>query len=228
MNREILPASIIALMFFLAFYVEPMLQLGCGGKMIGHWGITGMPDGWVDKNVGLFLIPALSLVIYLVLLIIPKIEVYKKNMRDFDLQFWGFRVVFVFVMGVIYVASLLPNMGYPTDTLLIVISGVAVLFFYVGYMLNYTKRNYFVGVRTPWTLANEKVWEKTNRLAGRLFWVCGALCLVSLVTPAGMRLWFVLAPIILLVIATTVYSYLEYRKVKKGQADKASRRRKKK
>ncbi|MFA4983387.1 MAG: DUF1648 domain-containing protein, partial [Candidatus Micrarchaeia archaeon] len=92
MNREILPILIIALMFALALYVEPYLKTDCNGNVIGHWGMSGKPDGWVDKSVGLYLVPAMTAIIYLVFLIIPKIEVYKKNLEDFSLQFWGFKV----------------------------------------------------------------------------------------------------------------------------------------
>ncbi len=220
MNREILPILIIALMFALALYVEPYLKTDCNGNVIGHWGMSGKPDGWVDKSVGLYLVPAMTAIIYLVFLIIPKIEVYKKNLEDFSLQFWGFKVVFVFMMGVIYVATLLPNMGYAFDTVPVVVAAIAMLFFYTGYMLNYTKRNYFIGMRTPWTLADERVWDKTNRLAGKLFWACGALCLVALVTPPDVMMWMVIGPAIAAAIVATAYSYVEYNKAKNETVQK--------
>jgi uncharacterized membrane protein len=171
----------------------------------------------MDKSVGLYLLPLLTLIIYCALLLIPKIEVYQKNLEEFSQQFWGFKVVLVFAMGVIYVASLLPNLGYwqDSDPLIIVIPAVAMLFFYVGYMLNFTKRNYFIGIRTPWTLADEKVWDRTNKLGAKLFWICGALALVSLVAPGDLRLWIVLLPVILAAVITSLYSLLEYRKTKR-------------
>ena len=88
-------------------------------------------------------------------------------------------------------------------------------------MLNFTKRNFFIGVRTPWTLADEKIWEKTNRLAGRLFWVCGVLALLGLVAQGDLRLWLLVGPAVVAAIAACLYSLWEYLKTKaEGKARK--------
>ena len=223
MDREIFPLLIIALIFAIAWYAEPKVITNDRGEIISHWNALGQPNGWMDKTAIIYLIPVLSLILYLAMLLIPKIDVYPQNLKEFEQQFWGFRVILVFVMGVIYVATLIPNLGYwgSTDPLLIIIPAVALLFFYVGYMLNFTKRNYFIGIRTPWTLADEEVWEKTNRLGGRLFWICGALTLVSLVTPGDLRIWMIVAPAILFAIGLMIYSYFEYRKVKEAHGSRA-------
>lgn len=218
MNREILPILMILLMFAIAYYVTPLVQANESGQIIGHWGINGQPNGMVNKFIGVYLIPVLTLIFYIAFLIIPKIEVYQKNIEHFSGQFWGFKVMFVFVMGVIYVATLLPNLGYwgQTDPMLIIIPAIGLLFFYVGYMLNFTKRNYFIGVRTPWTLADEKIWEKTNKLASRLFWICGALAFLALVAPGDARIWIVIGPVVLVAIFVCLYSLYEYMKLKRG------------
>jgi len=230
-HKNILPIMMIALMFAIAFYAEPLVKTNEKGEIISHWNFSGTPNGWMDKTVGVYLIPILTLIIYLGLLAIPRIEVYQKNLKEFEMHFWGFKVVLVFVMGVIYVASLIPNLGYwgSFDPTIIIIPAVALLFFYVGYMLNFTKRNYFIGVRTPWTLADEKIWEKTNKLASKLFWVCGMLTLVCLVAPGDLRLWFILLPAMITAIGACLYSLWEYlktkkRQKKKGKAEKKKRR----
>ena len=219
-KEEIFPMLIIALMFAIGFYAYPLMQTNAADQVITHWGINGEANGWMDRSVGVFLLPILTLVIYLGLLAIPFLEVYQKNLEDFQQQFWGFKVILVFVMGAIYIATLLPNLGFwkTFDPLLIVIPAIALLFFYVGYMLNFTKRNFFIGVRTPWTLTDEKVWEKTNRLAGQLFWICGALTLVSLAVTGDARLWAIIVPVILTVVVVSLYSLIEYKKTKKVHA----------
>lgn len=224
--REILPLLIIALMFAIAFYVEPMLQTNDKGEIISHWNFAGKTDGWMSKSVVLYLIPLLTLVLYMGLLLIPRIEVYQKNLEDFAQQFWGFKVILVFVMGVIYVASILPSLGYwrSVDPTIIIVAAVSMLFFYVGYMLNFTKRNYFIGITSPWTLADEKVWERTNRLGAKLFWVCGALALVSLISPSDLRLWIVLLPIVVATIVVYVYSLVDYRKTRHIHESRRGRR----
>lgn len=228
-KEEMLPASIIALMFAIGFYAYPLVQVNGQGQVISHWGIDGTPNGWADRATGVFLVPVMALIIYLALLIIPFIEVYRKNLEDFKQQFWGFKVILVFVMGVIYLATLLPNLGYwrGFDPIIIIVPAVSLLFFYVGHMLNFTKRNYFIGVRTPWTLASEKVWEKTNHFAGRLFWICGALALVSLATTGDARLAIIVLPAVLTAIIASLYSLWEYRKTRRTQREKGKGRQKK-
>lgn len=220
MNRELLPVAMLALIFAIAFYADPLVKTNQYGEVFGQWHISGAPSGMVSKTVGVYLIPVICAIVYFALLIIPKIEVYKSNLDDFADQFWGFKVIAVFSMGVIYIATLLPNMGAMKyfDPFVVIIPAISLMFFYVGYMLNFTKRNYFIGVRTPWTLADEKIWEKTNRLAGKLFWICGALALVSLATPPADRVWIVLLPVVLVAIGVSIYSLWEYRKTKRAHA----------
>ncbi|MCX8197921.1 MAG: SdpI family protein [Candidatus Micrarchaeota archaeon] len=229
--REILPISIILVIFAIALSAENMVITDERGELAGYWWAGS--GGTVSKTIGIYSIPMLTLLVYLVLLAIPKIEVYKHNIEEFADQFWGFKVVLVFVMGVIYIATLLPNLpsGFVNwqnfNPIVIIIPSISLLFFYVGYMLNFTKRNYFIGVRTPWTLADEKIWEKTNKLAGKMFWICGVLALVSLFSPADLLLWLVLLPIVLIAIFASLYSLWEYKKAKKEHARQKEMREKK-
>jgi uncharacterized membrane protein len=217
-HREILPVLMILLMFAIAAFSEPRVQANSEGQIISHWNFDGKANGWINKTVGVYLLPAITLFFYLFFMLIPRLDVYKKNLKHFSEHFWGFKVVFVFVMMAIFVATLLPNLGYyQFDPLLILLPAVALIFFYVGHMLSFTKRNYFIGVRTPWTLASEEVWEKTNKLASKLFWVAGVLIFVTLIAPSDMRLWIVLLPLVLIVIGTYVYSLLEYKKIMRGE-----------
>ena len=217
-------------MFAIGFFADPLVHTNASGQIVSHWGADGRADGWIDKSLGLYLIPYLTTVFYLIFLVIPIIEVYKKNVEHFADQFWGFKVIFVFMMAAIYVATLAPSLGLwgRFDPLYIIVPAIALLFFYVGHMLSFTRRNYFIGIRTPWTLADERVWEKTNHLGGKLFWVCGALALISLVSPIDMRLWIVLLPVIFTVLCVYVYSLYLYKDTKhaheKGSKAKAASR----
>ncbi len=214
--KEILPLMIIVLMFAIAFYAEPRVATDARGNMVSYPNLGTAAAGLSEKVVGIYLLPIMTLIVYAGMLLIPKIDHYHKNLEEFAEQFWGFKVILVFAMGIIYIATLLPNLGYFTrlDPVLIIIAAVSMLFFYVGYMLNFTKRNHFIGIGTPWTLANEKVWAKTNQLGSKLFWICGALALVSMVSPSDSKLWLILLPVILAVIELFFYSLLEYRKTK--------------
>lgn len=230
MYKEILPVMVIVFMFAIAYYASPTVEAG------GYFGIAGK-GGVVPNSFAAYLLPLLALVFYLVFLIIPKIEVYRRNMEHFSSHFWGFRVVFLFAMGAIFVATIIPSFGYwkNFDPMPIIIFAVALMFFYVGYMLNLTKRNYFIGFSTPWAIADERVWEKTNRLGGKLFWICGILTFVALIAPSDVRLLIVVLPLVIGTIAVSVYSLLEYRKLRgrlllrpKGRRKAAKRSKKRK
>ncbi len=229
MSRELLPISIIVLMFAIGFFADPFVHTNARGEMVSHWGADGRADGWMEKPLGLYLVPSLAALFYAIFLIVPKIDVYPKNIEHFADQFWGFKVIFVFMMAAIYVATLAPALGIwgNFDPLYIIVPAIALLFFYVGHMLSFTRRNYFIGIRTPWTLADERVWEKTNRLGGKLFWACGALTLISLVSPIDMRLWIVLLPVIFTVVCVYIYSLYEYRQTKRAQEKRFGRKGKK-
>lgn len=213
--KEILPLMIIVLMFAIAFYAEPRVATDAQGNMVSYLSL-GSAAGLSEKVVGVYLLPIMTLIVYIGLMIIPKLDIHHKNLEDFAMQFWGFKVILVFAMGIIYIATLLPSLGYFTrlDPALIIVAAVSMLFFYVGYMLNFTKRNHFIGIGTPWTLASDKVWDKTNRLGGKLFWTLGVVTLVSLIAPSDNRLWIIMALIGLVMIGLYFYSLVEYRKTK--------------
>ncbi len=225
MSRELLPISIIVLMFAIGFFADPFVHTGAAGLMVSHWGADGRADGWIAKPLGLYLVPSVAAIFYFIFLALSRFDASHKSVEHFSDQFWGFKVIFVFMMAAIYVATLAPALGLwgNLDPLYIIVPAIALMFFYVGHMLSFTRRNYFIGIRTPWTVADERIWEKTNHLGGRLFWVCGALALISLVSPADMRLWIVLLPVILAVVCVYIYSLCEYRKTKRAQEKGNSR-----
>ena len=218
-SRELLPISIIFLMFAIGFFADSSVYTNASGEIVSHWGANGMADGWIAKPLGLYLVPSLAAFFYIIFLVIPKLGVHPKNLEHFADQFWGFKVIFAFMMAAIYVATLSPSLGIwgGSDPLYVIVPAISLLFFYVGHMLSFTRRNYFIGIRTPWTIADERVWEKTNSLGSKLFWVCGALALISLVSPIDTRLWIVLLPIIFTVVCIYFYSLHLYKTTKRAQ-----------
>lgn len=85
-----------------------------------------------------------------------------------------------------------------------------ILFFYCGILIKKAKRNWFVGIRTPWTLSNEKVWDRTHQIGGKLFKITGIIAILGMFFPR-FSFYFVLIPVILVAIYTVIYSYFEYR-----------------
>jgi uncharacterized membrane protein len=209
-KREILPISIIALMFAIAMFADAYVKVNWKGDVPMQWGQYGEVTGWTGKIAALYLIPVLTAIFYLAFMLLPHLGVYRKEATHFANAFYGFKVIFVFVMGVIYVATIIPALGIwgSIDPMHIIVPAIALVFFYVGHMLSYSQSPH----REKEEMANELHFKKTNMFGSNLFWLCGALILVSLVAPADARLKLMLIPLMLAAIAVFFYSLLEYRK----------------
>ncbi|MBN1645576.1 SdpI family protein [Candidatus Woesearchaeota archaeon] len=213
-GREWIIIVLIAVTFLLGYLAEPHIVTDDEGRMITHWDASGNPNGYSSKFVGLYLMPVIILGIYLLFLAIPKIAVHKKSFEDFR-QWFTLKLIMVFVLACIYAVSLVANMGLdvPVGPLIMIL--ISVLFFYLGHIMKDMKQNYFMGIRTPWTLANETVWKKTHHLGGLLFKAFAIIFLLGALVNKGYVFAIVIAFILLGVVFLVLYSYLEYRKVVK-------------
>jgi uncharacterized membrane protein len=90
-------------------------------------------------------------------------------------------------------------------------AGIGLLFYYIGILIQNAERNWFIGIRTPWTLSSDRVWKKTNRLGGKLFRIAGIITMLGAFFP-GFEFIFILGPALLIAVFTAVYSYMEYQK----------------
>jgi uncharacterized membrane protein len=116
----------------------------------------------------------------------------------------------------VHVLTILWSLGVAFDLNQALAPAMGLLFFAAGVMVEHAKRNWFIGIRTPWTLSNDEVWEKTHRLGGKLFRIAGLLGIAGVFFPKH-ALLFMLAPVLLASAYTTLYSYLEFRRVTSAQ-----------
>ena len=179
--------------------------------MAAHWNIHGNADGYMPKSLGLFLLPTILAVFTLVFIAIPRIDPLKSNIQQFRSYYDGFVIVFLLFMLSIHVQVILWNLGVKISFNRTVPIGLGILFFSIGVLCEHVKRNWFIGIRTPWTLSNDRVWEKTHRVGGKLFKVAGAIAVLGAFFQAYM-IPFILAPAILTAIFTVVYSFYAYRR----------------
>jgi len=179
--------------------------------MASHWNETDQVDGYMGKFWGTFLLPVMMIGLTLLFLAIPSIDPLKKNIADFRGWFNVFIVLFNLFMAFVHGLTLAWNLGHTGIRMSVaMIPAMGLLFILIGLMIRKAKRNYFIGIRTPWTLANDVVWEKTHRLGSKLFIAAGILTLLALLFPDK-------AFIILMVstlgaaLISVVYSYLVFR-----------------
>ena len=209
-------SSVIILLIILAFFIAALyLYPQMPDEMASHWNFRGEVDDYLPKFWGLFLMPIISLGLFLLFLLIPKIDPLKANIAKFRKYFDGFIVFIIVFLFYIYLLSIAWNLGKRFDMGQMMVPALGILFYYCGILVENAKRNWFIGIRTPWTLSSEKVWEKTHKIGGKLFKVTGLITLLGIFFP-NYAFYFILVPVLLAAFYTITYSYFEYQKETKG------------
>jgi len=178
-----------------------------------HWNYRGEIDGFAPKWFGLLLIPCLILVIYVAFTFLPRfMMVYDNNFKKFEKYYYNFRLVLISFLASLYIVSLLPNFGVFINMNYFMIVSLSLLFYYIGYIIQFFKRNFFIGFRTPWALVNDKVWDRTHQLGSKLFRVSAIVMMFSLFCPDWFLL-FLLVPLLGSTVWVFVYSYKEFKRL---------------
>ncbi len=180
-------------------------------RMASHWNAQGQVDGYISKFWGLFLMPILTLLIFLLLIAIPKIDPLKQNIDKFRKYYDGFVILIVVYMFYVYILTLLWNTGVRFSIIQPLMPAMGILFYYIGILVENAKRNWSIGIRTPWTLSSERVWEKTHKIGGKLFKIAGIIAFIG-VFFQKYAAFFILIPVISVTVYTIVYSYFEYQR----------------
>jgi uncharacterized membrane protein len=177
-----------------------------------HWNFKGEADGYSSRLLAAGLLPLFLAVLPLIFRVLPKIDPKGENYAKFSEAYWLIaNTVGLFLAGV-HVAVLLNAMGTPIDINLVVGLGVGLLLMVMGNYLGKVQPNWFMGVRTPWTLASDTVWRKTNRTAGWLFVLAGLIIAVVSFVPSIPTLTVMGVAIALAALIPVVQSYVLWKK----------------
>ena len=189
--------------------------------LAAHWNTAGEADGTMSRFWGLALFPLVQVGMAALLLAVPLIDPLKENIAQFRKRYDLFIVLVLLYFLCLQLLVVAWNAGLKLDFNIVLPIGAGLLFFYIGTMLGHLKRNYMIGVRTPWTLADDEVWTRTHRVSGRLFMLCGGLSLLGAFF--GVWAWlFIVVPLLFTVVYAVVYSYLEFRRVRGSPQQTAS------
>ena len=138
-----------------------------------HWNIYGEVDGTGGRFEGLMLLPLIALGLYVLLLVLPRIDPARANYASFTGPYTLLRVALALMMAAMHALLLATALGYELNTGRWIPVLVGLLFIVLGNIMGKVRPNYFVGIKTPWTLASARSWEKTHRAGGRLFVAAG-------------------------------------------------------
>lgn len=180
-----------------------------------HWNINSQPDGWSSRNFHAIFFPGLLFALYLIFNLIPNLDPKKERYQELTKPYLIFRNLIIFVLAIIFVAATLSNLAWPINIGAIAAGSIGLLMIVLGNYLGKIKRNWFVGVRNPWTLSSENVWNKTHRVAGKIFIICGILLAITPWLKPSFTIIAILGGAGILLIFVNVFSYFEYKKEKK-------------
>jgi uncharacterized membrane protein len=180
-------------------------------QMASHWNIQNQVDGYMPRFWGVFLLPIMSIGLFLLFLVLPQIDPLKDNIATFRGTFNTFIVLFMAFMTYLYLLTLAFNLGYAINISTAMLPALGAFFYYAGVLIGKAKRNWFIGIRNPWTLSNDKVWEETHRLGAILFKLSGLLTIIGAFL-GKYAFWFVMIPLLGSAVFLTVYSYLLFRR----------------
>jgi len=220
-KSELICLGIILLSFIVGILMYPQMP----DQMASHWGIAGDVNGYMPKFWGLFLMPLISAALLVLFVVLPGIDPMRRNIDKFRGSFDMFVIFIMAFMFYMYVITLLWNTGMRFNFIQPLAPAFGVLFYMCGVLIENAKRNWFIGIRTPWTMSDERVWEKTHKLGSKLFKATGVISFLGLFFPAY-AIFFILAPVIIIAVFSFVYSYLEYSKTDKAKKAKTIKRQK--
>jgi uncharacterized membrane protein len=206
---EIIILVLLAIPFAVAFIFWDNLP----SQMAIHFNFKGEADGYGSKAVGLLMLPLVNLLIYAIFKFLPKIFMNKGQFGLFANRLNIIRLVVHCFITALYIAILLYTLNHQNNILLFIAYGIVTVLLVTGNYLNNIKPNYFMGIRTPWTMKNADVWRKTHHLTSWL-WVAASLlmmCIIPFVSQVQVSV-LLLVYFIIITVPPFVYSYVIYKK----------------
>lgn len=179
-----------------------------------HWNAAGQVNGYGPKWVIAVLFPLISIGVYALirLLLAAGPRLGYQNSRRANLEIVNLIIngvlLFMLVLQLVMTAI---SLGMKIDINFVMILSISMLFIFIGNYMGKLRRNFWAGIRTPWTLSSDVVWERTHRLGGWLFVVGGLLGVIVSFVPF-LRVWGFLAITLAIVVILFVYSYLAYQR----------------
>ena len=206
-------AILVAVSLLIGLAVYGMLP----EQVASHWNAQGEADGYSSALSGILLLPAIMIGTAVLLMFIPAIDPLKENIAAFREDYNTMIVAMAGFMFYLHILTLLYNLGVDFKMNSLLAPGFGGLFFWIGELIGKARRNFFIGVRTPWTLSSDSVWQKTHERAAVGYKAAGALTLLAIPFP-GLAMIFMIGPIMAVSLYVVVYSYVVFEREK---ADKA-------
>lgn len=207
--------TISFLLILVATVIGLALYAQLPDPMPSHWNAAGQVDGSMPKFWGIFLLPLMTAGLTLLLMAVPSIDPLKANIAQFRGLYNAFIVGFVVYMLYVYGLTLAASLGYTFNMTLMLLPVMGLLFIGIGYLMKSARRNFFIGIRTPWTLSSDYVWDETHKLGAKTFMAGGVVVFLSAFLGEN-GLWLMTAALLVAVLVPVVYSYILFARQQKN------------
>ncbi len=176
-----------------------------------HWNFAGQVDRYGGRFEGLLAVPLLALAIYLLMIFLPRIDPGRANYDAFAGPYATLRLLILAVMAVIYGLVYLAMRGVPVRIEVWVPLVVGAMFVVMGNLLGKVRPNWFVGIRTPWTLSSKRAWTRTHRAGAWFFILVGLLFMATAFSRSPRMVVLLFVALFGGILALAVYSYVQWR-----------------
>ncbi|OIO65601.1 hypothetical protein COY28_03990 [Candidatus Woesearchaeota archaeon CG_4_10_14_0_2_um_filter_57_5] len=208
-NLQLSLLIVLAMVIATAWYY-PQLP----SRMDTHWDAQGAANGASGKAFGSWLSPILALVMLALFAVIPRIDPLQKNMRRYQGQYWLLVLLITGYLAYMQALILAWNLGHRFVFTTALMPAFALLFFGIGSLIRDVPRNWFMGIRTPWSLSSDAAWKLTHEKGAALFKAAGILALVGLAFPRQ-AIWLLIGGGLVAGIGSVAWSYVAWKRTNK-------------
>src|SRR5437667_2967369 len=199
---------IAALAVAMSIWADPQLP----PTMATHWSLNGTPDGFSSRLWALAIVPIVLVAMTVLFNVLPKVDPRRENYAKFVSTYWLIAnavIVFLLVAHAMVIAA---GLGFSVKIDRLMPLGVGLLFVFLGNYLTRVEPNWFIGIRTPWTLSSDTVWRRTHRTGGWLMVIGGLVLAIAAFVARSAFLALFVATIILVAVIPVVQSYVLWKR----------------
>jgi len=179
-----------------------------------HWNAAGRPDAWGPPLLPTFLFPAVMLGLVALFAVLPAIDPRAPDARTLRRAYLGIVLAVLCFLLLLQAVLAAQTLGAPVDVGRVLPVGIGLLFAGIGLALPRLGPNWFAGIRTPWTMEDDRVWEATHRVGGKLFFVTGVVvAAVAAIIAPPWSTFAMVAGILVAGVGSVVYSYVAWRRL---------------
>ena len=201
--RKWIPLALIVIALIVSIAVYPQLP----DRVPTHWNTAGEVNGWSSRFWGAWMLPLVMAIVWLVMRAIPHIDPRKANYEKFAGMYdWLVLLVIAFML-VMHVAIIMNATGSHVSIHAVVMPSVGIFIAIIGLLLPKVHPNWFVGIRTPWTLTSDLSWERTHKIGGVLFVILGLLMVATTLLDPTTAIWILVVAGVAITLFLFVYSY---------------------